>query len=87
MSNATMLDFLTKCQHLQREARHCEVTITYSLFQQGIIVSIDEIGTTRFWRFYFDASETDKEQEKTYKELHHIYSKLEEHEQHNPQLP
>lgn len=81
MSESTLMDYLNKCQHLQRESKECDMVIDYSHHYKGFVVTIQDHKGKKSERFDFTDWYTDQEAEENYKELHELYSQLEEHEQ------
>lgn len=81
MNESTLMDYLNKCQHLQRESKECDMAIDYSHKYKGFVVTIQEHQGTKSGRFDFTDWYTDSEAEETYKELHNFYTQLEGYEQ------
>lgn len=76
MNESTLMDYLNKCQHLQRESKNCDMDIDYSHKYHGFVVGISDHGEAENKRFDFTDWYTDQEAEQNYKELHELYSQL-----------
>lgn len=77
MSESTLMDYLNKCQHLQRESKNCDIDIDYSHKYHGFVVGIRDHGEADNKRFDFTDWYTDAEAEENYEELHELYTQLE----------
>lgn len=77
--NNTILSFLEKCQHLQREAKKVSLTIAHYPEDGGGFRLTIEIYRPRYdrWYFIFSASQTYEENRKVYEHFLNVYTRYE----------
>lgn len=77
MSESTLMDYLNKCQHLQRESQESDMVIDYSHQYKGFVVTIRDHKSDKSERFDFTDWYTDAQAEELYGELHNTYTRIE----------